>query len=94
MKITIERTVKKEKKFVRFSKRCITAMIAMWFVAALTCVAVVIVQLARGDMTVNTTDLVTCVLAPMTGGIVGYMIKSAIEDNTGKKNTNTEDYSV
>lgn len=94
MKITIERKPKKGKKFVRFSKRCIAAMIAMWFVAVLTCVAVVIIQLARGDMTVNTTDLVTCVLAPMTGGIVGYMIKSAIEDNTGKKNTNTEDVSI
>lgn len=87
IKISFEKKNKK-KSFVRFSKKCITAMIVLWFVAALTCVFVVSVQLVRGDMSVNTSDLVTCVGMPMTGGVLGYMIKSALEDNS-KKGKNT-----
>ena len=82
---------KKERKFRRFSKKCITAMIILWFVAAITCVVVVGVQLYRGDMSVNTSDLVTCVGLPLTGGILGYMLKSAFEDNKKEKNTNEID---
>ncbi|MBQ6892636.1 MAG: hypothetical protein IJN48_00375 [Clostridia bacterium] len=84
IKISFEKKPKKN-SFVRFSKKCITAMIILWFVAVFTCVSVVITQLVRGDMTVNTSDLVTCVGMPLTGGVLGYMIKSAIEDNTKKK---------
>ena len=89
IKISFEKKGKK-KSFVRFSKKCITAMIVLWFVAALVCVGVVIAQAIRGDMTVNTSDLVTCVGIPMTGGVIGYMIKSALEDNVKKKD-NTEE---
>lgn len=94
MKITIERKPKKAKKksFIRFSKKCITAMIVLWFVAAVTCVCVVVTQLVRGDMTVNTSDLVTCVGMPLTGGVLGYMIKSAVEDNSKKKETTYEEF--
>ena len=80
MKITIERK-KKKRSFIRFSKKCITAMIILWFIAAAVCITVVAVQTVRGDMTVNTGDLVSIVGIPMTGGVVGYMIKSAVEDN-------------
>lgn len=86
IKILFEKKNKK-KSFVRFSKKCITAMIALWFIAALVCIVVVAVQTVRGDMTVNTMDLVTCVGMPMTGGVIGYMIKSAVEDNRKKENT-------
>jgi hypothetical protein len=89
MKITIERKNKK-RSFIRFSKKCITAMIILWFLAALVCIAVVAVQLIRGDMTVNTSDLVSAVSIPMTGGVLGYMIKSAIEDNRKKKENEHE----
>ena len=89
IKISFDKKLRK-KNFVRFSKKCITAMIILWFAAALTCIGVVIVQLVRGDMTVNTADLVTVVGIPMTGGVLGYMIKSAIEDNKKKKD-NTEE---
>ena len=84
MKITIERKNKK-RGFTRFSKKCIAAMIVLWFIAAAACVCVVITQLIRGDMTVNTADLVTCVSMPLTGGVLGYMIKSAVEDNRKEK---------
>lgn len=78
---------KSKKSFVRFSKKCLAAMIVLWFIAAFVCVGVVIAQAVRGDMTVNTSDLVTCVGIPMTGGVIGYMIKSALEDNRKKENT-------
>ena len=89
IKISFDKKPRK-KNFVRFSKKCITAMIVLWFVSALTCVCVVITQLVRGDMTVNTADLVNCVGMPLTGGVLGYMIKSAVEDNKKKKD-NTEE---
>ena len=76
----------RKKNFVRFSKKCITAMIVLWFIAVFVCVAVVAVQTLRGDMTVNTGDLVTVVGIPMTGGVLGYMIKSAVEDNRKMQN--------
>ena len=50
-------------------------MIVLWFIAAFVCVAVVTVQTVRGDVSVNTSDLVTIVGIPMTGGVLGYMIK-------------------
>ncbi len=52
--------------------------------------AVVFVQTLRGDAAVNTCDLVNAVGIPMTGGVVGYMIKSALEDNRKKEKTHDE----
>ena len=64
-------------------------MIVLWFLGALACIFVVIVQLMRGDTTVNTSDLVTCVCAPITGGALGYMIKSALENREKIKKEST-----
>ena len=87
IKISFER---KNKSFKRFSKKCITAMVVLWFIAALVCMGVVVTQLLRGDGMVNTSDLVTVVGIPMTGGVLGYMIKSALEDKRKKVNENEE----
>ena len=46
----------------------------------LAVIAVVIAQVVRGDLTVNTTDLTTYICTPMTGGVLGYMLKSAVEN--------------
>ena len=80
MKITIERKTSQEKKFVQFSKRCLAAMIVLWFVGALFGFVVVAMQVIRNDMTVNLSDLLMYIGAPMTGGIVSYMLKSAFEN--------------
>lgn len=85
--INISFEKKRNKTFKRFSKKCITAMVVLWFIAVFVCIAVVAVQTVRGDMSINTGDLVTVVGIPMTGGVLGYMIKSAIEDNRKKENT-------
>jgi len=72
--------VKKKRTLTEFSKRVIAALIVVWFVGALVGVAVVAVQTARGDMTVNLSDLLVFIGAPMTGGVVAYLLKSAYEN--------------
>ena len=89
MKITIERKKKREKPFVQFSKRCLGAMIVLWFIGAVFGFAVCIVQLIRGEL-VSLSDLLMYIGAPMTGGIVSYMIKSALEDKRKKE----EDFEI
>ncbi len=69
---------KKERKFVQFSKRCLAAMILVWFVGALYGIFAVTWQLAVRDIAALG-DLLLYIGAPMTGGIVSYMLKSAWE---------------
>ncbi len=75
MRIVIE---KKERKFVQFSKRCLAAMIVLWFFGALFGTVTVAWQTVRGEASALG-DLLLYVGAPMTGGIVSYMLKSAWE---------------
>ena len=81
--------VVKQKRFVQFSKRCLAAMIALWFIGALFGFFVVGVQVWRGDMTVSIGEILAYIGAPMTGGIVSYMIKSALEDKRKPKDDTT-----
>ncbi len=73
-----------------FSKCVIALLIGAWFLCALLGVAVVLVQLVRGDCTVNLSDLLLYIGAPMTGGIVSYMLKSAYENKEKIKGGHTE----
>ena len=76
MKIVIER----KPSLKEFSKKALFSMIFLWFVGAAVVIAAVLVQLIRGDYTVSTTDLTTYICTPMTGGVLGYMLKSAVEN--------------
>ena len=58
----------------------IAALVAVWFIGCAVGIAVVAVQTLRGDMTVALADLLLYIGAPMTGGIVTYMLKSAYEN--------------
>ena len=78
--IRIQFGKKKKRTLTEFSKKVIAALVAVWFVGALVGVAVVAVQTLRGDMTVNLSDLLVYIGAPMTGGIVTYLLKSAYEN--------------
>ena len=71
---------KKKKKLAEFSKRTIVALIVMWFVGALIGIAVVAIQTVRGDYNVSLSDLLLYIGAPVTGGIVAYLLKSAYEN--------------
>lgn len=70
----------KRVKLAEFSKRTIAALTVMWFVGALIGMLVVAVQTVRGDYNVALPDLLLYIGAPMTGGIVTYMLKSAYEN--------------
>ena len=80
MKITIEKKPKKKQGFKEFSKKALFSMIVLWFIGAAVVISVVATQLFRGDLAVNTTDLTTYICTPMTGGVLGYMLKSAVEN--------------
>ena len=78
---------KKKRTLTEFSKKVIAALVAVWFVGALVGVSVVAVQTLRGDMVVNPSDLLVAIGAPMTGGIVTYLLKSAYENKEKIKQT-------
>ena len=80
--ITFDKTKKKKKKATarEYSKRVLSAMIIMWFVGAVIGLATVVVQLVRCDTLVSLSELLMYIGAPMTGGIVSYMLKSAFEN--------------
>lgn len=80
----------KRAKMKEFSKKVIVALAVIWFIGAILGAAVVIVQVVRGDYTVNLSDLLMYIGAPMTGGIVSYMLKSAFENKEKIKNNKTE----
>ena len=83
-------TGKKKKR--EYSKAAITAMIVLWFVGAVFGMAVVVWQLVTAAYTVNIGDVLMYIGGPMTGGIVGYLVKSAIENKEKiKKNTPSEE---
>ena len=72
----------KRSKLKEYSKRCIAAMIILWFAVALFGIGVNIYQLnhsATPEM-VTVDSLYGYVGLPMTGGIIGYLIKSAMEN--------------
>lgn len=83
------------KRVQEFSKRALWAMIALWFIGAAVLIAVVLVQLIRGDYTISTGDLTMYISAPMTGGVLGYMIKSGTENKEKIRHGGTlEDRSI
>lgn len=85
----------KKKKKREYSKIALTAMIVLWFVGAVFGMAVVVWQLITAAYAVNIGDVLIYIGAPMTGGIVGYLVKSAIENKEKiKKKPDAEDVSV
>ena len=72
----------KSSKLKEYSKRCIAAMIVLWFAVALFGIGVNIYQLKHTTTpeAVTIDPLYAYVGLPMTGGIIGYLIKSAMEN--------------
>ena len=72
----------KKSKLKQYSKRCIAAMIVLWFAVALFGIGVNIYQLQHTATpeTIMLDSLYGYVGLPMTGGIIGYLIKSAMEN--------------
>lgn len=72
----------KSSKLKEYSKRCIAAIITLWFVVALFGIGFNVYQLTHTQTpeVVDLSALYGYVGLPMTGGIVGYLVKSAMEN--------------
>ena len=64
-------------------------MMILWFIGAIFGFVVCTVQLIRVEP-VSLYDLFAYIGAPVTGGIVSYMIKTAFENKEKIKNTTEE----
>lgn len=68
------------KSLKEFSKKVTYLLIIVWFAGALFGGLCVLVQLIRGDYMIGLSEFLAYIGAPMTGGIVGYMLKSGFEN--------------
>ena len=73
---------RRRRTFKQYSKRVIKVMIFLWFIVAFFTMGVTIYQLINTPECVNLDGLLGFVGNPMSGAIVGYLIKSAIENRT------------
>lgn len=75
--------MKKKSKLKEYSKKAIAAMIILWFIVAVFGMGVIIYQLKHSFSPENVSldTLFNYVGMPMTGGIITYLLKSAIENN-------------
>lgn len=67
-------------KLREYSKRVLGAMIVLWFVGALFGAAVVVRQVTNNAYMTDLSSLLMYIGGPMTGGIVSYLVKSALEN--------------
>lgn len=79
-----EKQLKEQKKnsvkATEYSKKALTAIIKMWFVGAVFGMVFAVVQLAVSPTTAEISGLLTYIGAPMSCGIISYLIKSAVEN--------------
>lgn len=71
---------KKPKTKREYSKAALAAMIVLWFIGAVVGGFVVLWQLFTGAYDVQLDSLLNYIGMPMSGGIVTYMVKSALEN--------------
>ncbi len=79
-----------EKDERQYSKRVLTCMCNLWIAGAYFGGAVVVVQLIAslingGAGAVDLASWLSYIGAPMSCGIIGYLIKSAVEDKRKRK---------
>ncbi len=82
---------KKLRKWKEYSKIIIKFMIMLWFIVALFGMTVSVIQLIISPEYINLEALYDYVGVPMTGGIIAYLIKSAME-NKAKIQKNNSDF--
>lgn len=85
------------KNVKEYSKKIINLMIVLWFVGSAYGAVVIAVELiaslilANGSIVVHLPELMAYIGAPITGGIVGYLIKSAMENKEKIRAAHEED---
>lgn len=80
---------KKLKTWREYSKNILIAMIALWFIVAVFGMAIIVYQIIATPEYVTLDGLFSYVGLPMTGGVVSYLIKSAVENKQKIKNGNS-----
>lgn len=81
---------KRKTSWREYSKIILLAMIFMWFIVAVFGIVVTGYQLIISPESVSMDGLFNYIGLPMTGGIVTYLIKSAIENKQKIKNSAVE----
>lgn len=87
------------RKLKQYSKCIIKSMIILWFIGAAFGGAIVVVELVNSFIsqsygtTVHLPELLNYIGMPVSGGIVGYLLKSAFENKEKiKQNPNYDEY--
>lgn len=70
----------KRKKDSEYSKRTLSAIIKLWFAGAIFGMCYLVAQLIIAPEMATIDGLLTYIGAPMSCGVVGYLIKSAMEN--------------
>nr|DAP05429.1 MAG TPA: hypothetical protein [Caudoviricetes sp.] len=73
---------KKKQNLKEYSKRVLAAIIILWFIGAIYGMIFGIVQMIICPEVASISDLLVYIGAPMSCGVVGYLIKSALENKT------------
>lgn len=79
----------KRKTHKQYSKKVLKVMIALWFIVAVYGMIFSVIQLIVSPEIANLDALYAYVGVPMSGGIISYLIKSAIENKTKINNNPT-----
>jgi len=77
----------KRRRAQEYSKRVLGAMIVLWFAGAVFGAVVVVIQVVRGAYMTDLSSLLSYIGLPMGGGIISYLIKSALENREKIKNS-------
>ena len=70
----------KKKALREYSKKVLSLMIILWFAGAIFGMAVIVYQAFAVPECLTLDSLLNYIGLPMTGGIIGYLIKSAVEN--------------
>ena len=73
---------KRKRNLKEYSKRVLAAIIVLWFVGAIYGMIFGIVQMVVCPEVASISDLLVYIGAPMSCGVVSYLIKSALENKT------------
>lgn len=81
-----------KKKDVEYSKRQLSAIVKLWFAGAIFGMCYLVVQLIIAPDMASLDGLLTYIGAPMSCGVVTYLIKSAMENREKIKQEYRSDY--
>ena len=81
-----------KKKDVEYSKRQLSAIVKLWFAGAIFGMCYCVVQLIIAPDMASLDGLLTYIGAPMSCGVVTYLIKSAMENREKIKQEYRSDY--